>query len=99
MITLSAKIKAKEGSEAALEAALSALVKKVEAEEGTLEYVLNKSLKDPSLFMVFEVYKDKAALDHHGTTDYFTAAMKETAAYVAQKPEIEMYQEITRIKR
>ncbi len=99
MITLMAKIKAKKGSEADLEAALSALVKKVEAEEGTLEYVLNVSLSDPCTFMVFEVYKDKAALDHHGKTDYFTAAMKETAAFVAEKPQIEMYKEVSRIKR
>lgn len=99
MITITAKIKAKKGNEAELEAALTALVKKVNAEEGTLEYVLNKSLKDPCVFMVFEVYKDKAALDHHGSTDYFKANMKATAAFVAEKPEIEMYQEIARIDR
>ncbi len=98
MITLIAKIKAKQGSEADLEAALSALVEKVGAEEGTLEYVLNKSLSDPCQFVVFEVYKDKEALDYHGTTDYFAAAMKETGAYVAEKPQIEMYKEINRAK-
>lgn len=99
MITLTAKIKAKKGSEADLEAALTALVKKVDSEEGTLEYVLNKSLKDPCVFMVFEVYKDKAALDYHGSTDYFKEGMKATAAFVAEKPLIEMYQEIVRIDR
>jgi quinol monooxygenase YgiN len=99
MITLMAIIKAKKGSEADLEAGLSALVKKVEAEEGTLEYILNKSLTDPCTFMVFEVYKDNDALAYHGSTDYFKAAMKGTAEFVDGKPQIEMYSEVTRIKK
>jgi quinol monooxygenase YgiN len=99
MITLMAKIKAKQGSEADLEAALSGLVKKVEAEEGTLTYVLNKSLNDPCSFMVFEIYKDEDALTLHGSTDYFKTTMKQTAAYLAEKPVIEMYAEVTRINR
>ncbi|MBC8442076.1 MAG: antibiotic biosynthesis monooxygenase [Deltaproteobacteria bacterium] len=99
MITLMAKIIAKQGNEADLEAALSALVKEVEAEEGTLEYVLNKSQNDPCRFMVFEVYKDDAALKHHGSTDYFKKTMKESAGYLAQKPVMEFYTEVIRINR
>ena len=99
MITLVAKITAKQGNEAGLEAALSALVKKVEAEEGTLEYVLNKSQNDPCVFMVFEVYKDKDAFKHHGSTDYFKKTMQEIAAYLAQKPVMEFYTEVIRINR
>jgi len=39
------------------------------------------------------------ALAHHGSTDYFKAAMKESAAFLAEKPEMEFYNEVIRINR
>ena len=99
MITLMATLKAKKGQEDALEAAMVQLVKQVEAEDGTLEYVLNRSTTDPASFMVFEVYKDNDALTHHASTDYFKAAMKESAAFLESKPGMEFYTEVIRINR
>ena len=99
MITLTAVLKAKIGQEDALEAALTKLVKQVESEEDTLEYVLNRSAENSASFMLFEVYKDNDALVRHSSTDYFKAAMKESAAFLDGQPVMEFYAEVTRIKR
>jgi len=99
MITLTAVLKAKPGQEKALEDSLIELVNQVESEEGTLEYVLNRSQKYPSVFMVYEVYRDEDALTFHGSTDYFKAAMKKSAAFLDGKPVMEFYTEVARIKR
>lgn len=99
MITLVATIKAKQGKEKDLETVLVTLIEKVEAEEGTLQYVLHKSLGDPAKFMFYEIYRDKAALALHSTTDYFKETMKIIFPYLDGKPEIETYQEKARIKR
>lgn len=100
MLNIVATLKAKKGSEADLAAGMKALVEKVkENEEGTLEYVLNQSVKDPCCFVVFESYKDKAALEFHGSTDYFKAFMKESGAWLAEKPVIEVCQEVARAQK
>ncbi len=99
VVTLTAVLKAKQGQEQALENTLVELVTQVESEEGTLKYVLNRAQNYPSVFMVYEVYKDKDALAFHGSTDYFKAAMKKSAAFLEGTPVIEFYTEVARIKR
>lgn len=96
MVTVMAKLTAKEGSQGDLEKVMGELVEQVKSEAGTVEYILNQSTTDPATFMVFEVYKDKAALNFHGSTDYFKAFMKESAALLAAKPEIEIFREVAR---
>ncbi len=93
---LIAKIRAKQGSEKDLENALIGLVKKVEAEEDTLQYILHKSLNDPQTFMFYEVYKDKEALARHSVTEYFKETMKTVFPYLDGKPSIETYEEVGR---
>jgi len=70
MIVCVAKIKAKAGEEAKVEKALKDILPKVRQEEGTLEYLLNKSQTDPSTFVVLEKYKDMDAFMIHGSTPY-----------------------------
>ena len=94
---LVAKIKAKQGKEKDLETALKGLVKKVQTEEGTLQYILHKSLDDPYTFLFYEVYKDRDALSRHRTTDYFKEIGNAISPYLDGKPEIETYEEVSRI--
>ncbi len=70
MIVCVAKIKAKTGEEAQVEKALKDILPKVRQEEGTLEYLLNRSQTDPSTFVVLEKYKDMDAFLVHGSTPY-----------------------------
>lgn len=99
MITLVATIKAKQGKEKDLETALTTLIQKVEAEEGTLQYILHKCLNDPQKFMFYEIYTDQAALALHSTTDYFKQTMKMIFPYLDGKPEIDTFQEVNRIHK
>ncbi len=67
-LTVVAKLKAKAGSEKELEAALRAMIPKVREEPGALTYILTQSVKDPTVFVFYEVYKDQAAFDFHTKT-------------------------------
>lgn len=99
MIILVAALSAKPGKESELEAVLTAIIPKVEAEEGTLQYVLHRSANDPGKFLFYEKYADKAALDFHGSTPYLKELFKCTAELLSEKPTISLYEEIAAIKR
>src|SRR5580700_9893449 len=78
-VTLIAKIKAKPGSEKALEEAFRDMIKKVRAAEpGCQAYILHKSPKDGTQFTWYETYTDQAAFDNHRKTDH----MKEMGARI-----------------
>jgi quinol monooxygenase YgiN len=99
MIILVAALSAKPGKEAELEALLTSVIPKVEAEEGTLQYVLHRSANDPGKFLFYEKYADKAALDFHGSTPYLKELFKGMTELLSEKPVISLYEEIAAIKR
>jgi quinol monooxygenase YgiN len=93
-----AKLKAKSGDEAKMEGALRDMVAKVAQEEGTLTYTLHRSQKDPSLFLFYEKYVDGAALKTHSSTPYFKKLFGALQAMLDGEPEIEMYDELVRVR-
>ena len=99
MIILAAVLSAKPGKEAELEAALKSVIPQVEAEQGTLQYVLHRSVKEPGKFFFYEKYRDQAALDFHGSTPYLKDLFRQIADLLAEKPSISLYEEIAAIKR
>lgn len=99
MIILVAALSAKPGKEQELEAALTSIIPQVEAEEGTLQYILHRSTKEPGKFLFYEKYADKAALDFHGSTPYLKELFKGTADLLSEKPTISLYEEVAAIKR
>lgn len=99
MIILVAVLNAKPGKENELEAAITSIMSQVEAEEGTLQYTLHRSTKEPGKFLLYEKYADKAALDFHGSTPYLKEFFKRTADLLSEKPTISLYEEIAAIKR
>ncbi len=98
MVTLVATIQAKKEHRDDLKQILTGLVAKVENEKGTIQYILHQSEKDDCRFLFYETYTDHEALGFHAATDYFKAAMKQMAPYLAGKPEIETYQKVVQIK-
>ena len=99
MIVVTAKIKAKKGSEKGLEAAFRKMVADVESEDGTLMYTLHRSQKDPCVFMFYEKYKDLEALKLHRTTPHFNALMQTTQPMLDGPPEIEMFDELAKLSK
>ena len=92
MIGVIAKLTVKPDMAETFEAAASKLVKLVNANEaGCLFYELYKSPKDPSSYVFMEKYKDKAAAEAHGKTDYFLAAQGELGPCLAAPPDIKSY--------
>ncbi len=75
MIVISANLVAKSGKEDELISVMKELVEAVKQnEEGALEYTFHRSKKDPSLFMVYEKYKDGDAFQAHAGSAHFQAA-------------------------
>ena len=96
-VTILARIKAKPGSEAQLEAAFRDMIKKVRAAEpGCQAYILHKSPKDATQFTWYETYGDQAAFDSHRKTDH----MKEMGGRIKDlldgAPQIEFLEELDR---
>ncbi|NQU12739.1 MAG: antibiotic biosynthesis monooxygenase [Desulfobacteraceae bacterium] len=94
-----AKLKAKSGKAEEMEKTLREMVSKVEQEEGTLAYTLHRSQNDPTLFLLYERYQDKNALDFHSATPYFKELLNVMGPLLDGAPGIEMYDEIARMKK
>ena len=93
-----AKLKAKKGEEAKMEAALRDMVAKVAQEQGTLTYTLHRAQNDPNVFLFYEKYEDGAALKAHSSTPYFKELFGELKSLLDGAPEIEMYEELARLR-
>jgi len=96
-VTIIARIKAKAGSEQALETAFRDMIKKVRAAEpGCQAYILHKDPKNATQFIWYETYSDQAAFDNHRKTDH----MKEMGARIKDlldgAPQIEFLSELDR---
>jgi quinol monooxygenase YgiN len=94
-----AKLKAKEGGAGEMEKALTDMVAKVEKEEGTLVYTLHRHKKDPTVFLVYEKYKNKEAFKYHSSTSHMKQLFSILQPLLAGEPAIEIYDEIARLNK
>jgi len=65
MLTFTAKLTVKAGSEREFERIMRIAVPKVREEPGNQAYLLHRSTQDPRVFMFYEAYEDQAALEAH----------------------------------
>jgi len=87
MIINIATLKAKPGMENELAEILKSYVAMISDEEGTLTYTLLRSKKDPTEFIFYEIYKDQAAMEYHGSTPHFKEIMMgKVGPYLAGRP-------------
>ena len=93
MIGIVATLKIKEGSGADFEAVASQLVEKVNAnEDGVVYYDLYK--QDETTYVFLERYKDQAAHEAHGKTDYFRELGAKMAPFMGGAPEVKILQAV-----
>ncbi|MFN0095275.1 MAG: putative quinol monooxygenase [Dehalococcoidia bacterium] len=101
MITLVAKLTAAEGKADELKAVLSQMVADVAAaEKGPVAcYSLHTSDTDPNVFLFYEQYASKEAVDAHGKTPHMAAMGGKLAAgkLLAGRPVIERFTQIAGI--
>ena len=93
-----AKLKAKAGEEAKMEETLRGMVVKVAQEQGTLMYTLHRAQQDPRVFLFYEKYQDTAAFKAHSSTSYFKELFVALKPLLDGAPEIEMYDELARLR-
>jgi len=93
-----AKLKAKAGEEVKMEEALRGMVARVAQEQGTQTYTLHRAQQDPRVFLFYEKYRDDAALKAHSATPYFKELFSFLKPLLDGAPEIDMYEEIARIR-
>jgi len=88
VLSVVARIKVKDGQQAAFEAVAGKLAAAVNANEpGCLLYTLNRS-DDPLTYVFLERYKDEDAVKAHRGSDHFRSLGREMGAFMDGPPEI-----------
>lgn len=97
MLVVIATMKAQAGKEQEMEAALRDILPQVQAEDGTLAYVLHRVRKEPQKFIMYEKYRDKTALSAHSATPHFAALFARIAPLLDGNPTIEICEPLAAI--
>lgn len=95
MLTVIARMRAKPGYEAQVEAELLKLVEPTRIEPGCLNYDLHRSQIEPAVFMFYENWTSREALDKHAASAHLKAWGKKQAEMLVHGVEITMYDMIT----
>jgi len=94
-MTVVAKLKVKAGQEDALIAGMRKMIAHVRANEpNTRTYVFYRSSKEPTQFLVYEVYADQAAFAAHSGSDAMREFFTLAGTLLDGRAEIEMYEEV-----
>ena len=91
-IVLTAKITVKEGKETEFETVMKNIVPEVRAEKGNLAYTMCRSRENPGIFLFFEEYVDRAAIEAHAR--HLGELKIDFGAYFAGPPQAEYYVKI-----
>jgi len=95
MIGVVATLKVKPDQVAAFEQVMSDLARATRANEpGVKVYQYCKSRKEPTTYIVMELYQDQATLDAHMGSEWFRAAGPKLQACLADRPSLDMYDTI-----
>lgn len=90
-LTVVAHVHAKKGKEEETRKMLMALVEPTRREAGCLNYDLHQSDDDPALFVFYENWTAKAALDAHLTTPHVQNVLARAGELLASPPDIKTY--------
>ena len=63
----------------------------LEHEPGVIYYAFSKSVDDPQTYVVVEVYRDQAACDAHGDTDWVRQSVPQSLNLITGMPRIQQY--------
>lgn len=88
LLTIVARIKAKPGLEARMQQDLISLLAPTRAESGCVTFDLLKDTNDPTVFVLYENWKDQAALDAHFQQPYVKRVLQAYEETLAQPIEV-----------
>jgi len=92
-VAVIARITARPDAIDEVEASLRTLVDAATAEDGTVEYVLNRE-GDSGSFWLYELYADQASFDAHGQNPALAAAFGSFGPLMAEPPELHVLRPI-----
>lgn len=87
-VYLTARITAKPGHEAEVEAAFRALLEPTHAEDGCLRYALHRVVDRPGQLLFVERWSSREALDAHLATDHLVHVGRVTEGLLAEPVEL-----------
>ncbi len=87
-IAVVARLRAKEGMEAALKELLLSVIAPGRSDEGCINYELHQTIKDPSLFVFYEIWQSKEHLDKHGAAPHMLQFRGKVMDLLGEPPEI-----------
>ena len=92
MITYIAQLPIKPEHQADFEAMMDDICATIKANEpGVPYYAWSKSLEDPNLYLVVEVYKDVESHTAHMETPWVKESLPKSGAMLGGKPDIKQY--------
>lgn len=94
-VTVLARIQAKAGMEETVKQELLALVAATRAEEGCLNYDLHQSSQDPALFLFYENWASREALDQHSRSSQIQAWRAQAGDLLAAPTEVTLWEMIS----
>ena len=92
MIQVNGTIKLGRNIDAATQKAIVEMVRASRAEDGCLDYSFARDLADPDTLILFERWRDAAALEAHGKTAHMAEFQKAMAANPPVSRELRMYE-------
>ena len=94
-VTVFARLKAKEGSEGELKELLLTLIEPSRSDEGCVKYDLHQAIKDPGLFVFYEIWESRDHLDKHARTPHFQQFQNKSKDMLAGPPELILLENIS----
>ena|SRR5947209_9518416 len=93
-ITVFARIKAKQGMADQVKERLLALIPPTREEDGCIIYELHQSADDETLFMFYENWASRAALEAHLKQPHLEETVRATSDLLAEPPLIQVFDRI-----
>jgi quinol monooxygenase YgiN len=91
MVVLAVTWMAKVGREAEVEAVFSRLTEESRKEPGCVMYLVHRHKTEPRRFLVYEQYKDDAALEAHRAAPHFLQYAKKELPKLGERIEGNLY--------
>jgi quinol monooxygenase YgiN len=91
MLTVVARVRAKQGCEAEVETELRKLVAATRVENGCINYDLHRSQAEPTVFLFYENWTDRASLDAHAASPHMRAWAEKQRGLLVHGVEVMLY--------
>jgi len=88
--TMTVRVEIKEGMEAKFESAFAKAIVGTRKEKGNITYDLNREVKRPSHYLVYERWRSFAALESHLKAAHITTLLAEIGDLLAGPPEVQV---------